>query len=274
MALSDVKKYLCDFRGRDLLPEIPEILSKLKKIEIDNNNEEAAKQIWCVEQVYHVINLYLSGYKYLEQKKHFDAWQELDRADIGLSLLRKHLDYNDNIYNLLFVEKTIYQLQKLFPYRHFTSREAVIKKRVCSVCGSEITLRNSCGHKPGEIYNGESCYRIIKDIDLLAISIVTNPFDKYTVLFPQDLEYNYGMLEQLMEHWKSPFEKWELHIVRETKEEYKSVSRNDRCPCGSGKKYKKCCLLSENDKFDHYRMLFSGKPTSFNTPITMVGTWK
>lgn len=24
--------------------------------------------------------------------------------------------------------------------------------------------------------------------------------------------------------------------------EYKKIGRNDKCPCGSGKKYKKCCL--------------------------------
>jgi len=27
----------------------------------------------------------------------------------------------------------------------------------------------------------------------------------------------------------------------------KKVGRNDPCPCGSGKKYKKCCGLHEND---------------------------
>jgi hypothetical protein len=27
---------------------------------------------------------------------------------------------------------------------------------------------------------------------------------------------------------------------------YRSVGRNDPCPCGSGKKYKKCCLLKES----------------------------
>jgi uncharacterized protein YecA (UPF0149 family) len=27
--------------------------------------------------------------------------------------------------------------------------------------------------------------------------------------------------------------------------EGKKVGRNDPCPCGSGKKYKKCCLLKE-----------------------------
>jgi uncharacterized protein YecA (UPF0149 family) len=27
--------------------------------------------------------------------------------------------------------------------------------------------------------------------------------------------------------------------------EGKKVGRNDPCPCGSGKKYKRCCLLKE-----------------------------
>lgn len=27
-----------------------------------------------------------------------------------------------------------------------------------------------------------------------------------------------------------------------------SVSRNDPCPCGSGKKYKKCCLGADEEK--------------------------
>lgn len=25
------------------------------------------------------------------------------------------------------------------------------------------------------------------------------------------------------------------------------IGRNEECPCGSGKKYKKCCLLTENE---------------------------
>ena len=27
----------------------------------------------------------------------------------------------------------------------------------------------------------------------------------------------------------------------------KKIGRNDPCPCGSGKKYKKCCINSSND---------------------------
>lgn len=36
------------------------------------------------------------------------------------------------------------------------------------------------------------------------------------------------------------------------------VGRNDRCPCGSGKKFKKCCLLSASND-DMARMLSAKK---------------
>ncbi len=34
-----------------------------------------------------------------------------------------------------------------------------------------------------------------------------------------------------------------LRIKRSIKLENKKIGRNELCPCGSGKKYKKCCLL-------------------------------
>ena len=34
----------------------------------------------------------------------------------------------------------------------------------------------------------------------------------------------------------------------------KKIGRNDPCPCGSGKKYKKCCLNYNNSRFIHYEI--------------------
>lgn len=31
--------------------------------------------------------------------------------------------------------------------------------------------------------------------------------------------------------------------------EYRKIGRNEKCPCGSGKKYKNCCLSS--NKYEH-----------------------
>lgn len=42
------------------------------------------------------------------------------------------------------------------------------------------------------------------------------------------------MLQKLAKRYK------EAHTVKVR--EYKKIGRNDECPCGSGKKYKNCCL--------------------------------
>lgn len=31
-------------------------------------------------------------------------------------------------------------------------------------------------------------------------------------------------------------------VVKQTPEKKKKIGRNEKCPCDSGKKYKKCCL--------------------------------
>jgi len=37
---------------------------------------------------------------------------------------------------------------------------------------------------------------------------------------------------------------------------FKGVQRNDTCPCGSGKKYKKCCLEETERKLTEYKLRF------------------
>lgn len=51
MNLQQIKDYLAKFNGKDLNSEIPENLIRLKKIKVEKDNQEKAKDIWCVEQV-------------------------------------------------------------------------------------------------------------------------------------------------------------------------------------------------------------------------------
>ena len=39
---------------------------------------------------------------------------------------------------------------------------------------------------------------------------------------------------------------WQRELWRELDERFKKIGRNDPCPCGSGLKYKKCCLKNGN----------------------------
>ncbi|WP_178944186.1 YecA family protein, partial [Paenibacillus odorifer] len=178
------------------------------------------------------------------------------------------------IYNLKFTENIIKEYEKLFPYEYFTSRESIVKKESCSICGEINTIRKHCGHKVGKVYMGEMCSRIVEEFEILGFSIVTNPFDKYTVLFPQDKEYNYFMLEKLMPNLKKPYDNWYVDILKEKNPEYRDIGRNDLCPCSSGIKYKKCCLNSDSGYTDHHRITLLDNPNVKPIPFTLGSTWK
>ncbi|MEO2206702.1 SEC-C metal-binding domain-containing protein [Paenibacillus pabuli] len=273
MDLLTVKNYLHNFRGTALNEDIPNHLKSLKAIEVSHNNQFVAKEIWCIEQVYKVIQGYLTAFRNLQEKKHFDAWLAFDRADIEFSFLRKHLDFQDNKFNLQFYDKMIFQYQKLFPYQYFMSREMVVKRASCSICGETVSIRRPCGHRIGEIYNGNHCGRIIEDAEFLAIAIVTNPFDKYTVLFLEGMEYNYAMLDNLLGQISGPHDDWDLDVLKEKREEYIKIGRNQPCPCNSGEKYKHCCHNTEKELFDHYRVTTHSKKSVSIIPMHTVHTW-
>jgi uncharacterized protein YchJ len=54
----------------------------------------------------------------------------------------------------------------------------------------------------------------------------------------RETEKEQTMLQKLFNGLDDNFDDKELPYVRETLK----VGRNEPCPCGSGKKYKKCCL--------------------------------
>lgn len=259
MDILQISEYLQHFKDTKLETDILDQLSEFKKNAVIQGNQEEAKHIWCLEQVYKVKEHFLSAYKQLVNKEYYSAWCLLERTDIELHFLRRHLDYSGNEYGLKFIERNVDQLQKLFPYQYFSSRESIVKKWSCSICNQVMSLRKPCGHTVGEIYNGEQCFRIAGDIEFYAVAIVTNPFDKYSVLFPEGKEYNYFMLENLMKNWTNPYKNWQLKIIMDVNEEFKGLGRNDLCVCNSNKKYKNCCLKTGGDKHEHFKILFEEK---------------
>ena len=117
------------------------------------------------------------------------------------------------------------------------------------------------------------CYRQVVDYEALAVAIVKNPFDKYTVLRPHGMEYNYFMLDNLMNNMTSPYDRFTVKIHKEKLPQYRGMSRNDECPCGSGRKYKKCCLGSAREQMDHYRINYHDNPYVKPVDSVIGGTW-
>lgn len=148
--------------------------------------------------------------------------------------------------------------EKVFPTYLYTSRESLIKSEKCSICGKKFSLRGGCNHKPGNMYMGELCLREVTDFEFLGTAIVSKPFDRYAVIHVEGQEYDYSVLEELMKTLVSPYIPWYVEEMTRKRPEILHVERNDKCPCGSGKKYKLCCMGTDKEYMQHNRITILG----------------
>lgn len=258
MTVREIEEYL-EKPNRRLDTHVLEILSKMKKQAVANGDEYTANYLWCLQQIYKIQNFYLTAFEEMKIGKFENAWNLLDRTDIEISFLDPHFEKYFGCpigvkFYIVSIQNSIKQFQKLFPYRLFTSREDIVKEEICSICGKKVSLRHGCNHRIGQLYMGEMCCHEITDIEFLAMAIVTDPFDKYAIIKVDGQEYNYDLLEQLMKILTNPFTLLNVDELKVMSPKYKNIGRNDLCPCGSGKKYKKCCLGTEKIYTKHYRI--------------------
>lgn len=226
------------------------ILNKInveKRKFVTLNKQEEAKSLWIYEQIFKIHKKYKMTFALLKNKKYYAAWCELEQIEIIINNLKRHFNYDEFKYKLHFVEKTIVNLQTIYPYRVFSSTELLIKEVKCSTCGQIISIRKSCGHQIGEIYEGDMCYRIVNKFELLGIAIVENPEHKYAVLFAEkDSEdcIGYDAIKYLMNFIENPYEDWNLLIKynRIPHENFVQSKHEELCPCGNSKSYQNCCL--------------------------------
>jgi hypothetical protein len=157
----------------------------------------------------------------------------------------------------------------LYPYRVFFSPELLSLEKRCSICNLIISPRKPCGHRVGEIYNGELTVREVTKAKVLGIAIVEKPVQKYSVLFLVDPEtgksqdhYDYSLIRYLARGLLAPFDGWDY---TETKKRhphsiFTSVKNKDSCPCESGKIYEECCLSTEGVLRPHHEFSFEKPP--------------
>lgn len=276
MTLREIEKYLSS-EHTFLDNTIGDKIEMLRQDAISHQEEEKANYCWCLKQIYKIQKEFISAVDSLKNRKYENAWDMFDCADIELGFLEGNFDIgqeNDR-YHMVFIERMIKEYQTLFPYHHFLSRECIIKAEKCSICGKPISLRHSCGHRTGKLYMGELCLREVTDIEIKALCIVTDPFDKYTYIKIPGQEYDYGMLDALIAEVHGPYDEFHVETIKILNPQYKGIGRNAPCPCGSGKKYKKCHLGTARELMDHHKVHFL-KPNLHhkNKFIGTFGTWK
>lgn len=179
----------------------------LKEKAIVHENEEEANYYWLLEHIFVVKAMFINTFSKIRSKDYENAWNLLDKIDIFISQLINNCDEAWlNQFDIGFIRTIIPEYQKLFPYKFFFSREGIIKKEICSICGEEIKLRGGCKHRVGKLYMGEICYAEVKEYEPKCIAIVTNPFDKYAILKSQNQEFDYSILERAMAKIRDPYQ--------------------------------------------------------------------
>ncbi len=279
MRIDDVREFLQGVANRteDPSSDIASILAQHKSSMVSKGDDAGAKLIWRLEQALRAQNLYIGAYAAMKKRRFYRAWCELEKAEIAVDSLEPHeVDYWSD-FRLDFIQEYIEKWQKLFPYKYFFSPEFLMLEKTCSVCRAKVSFRYPCGHRVGEIYRGEMCYRIVTEIKPLGAAIVKNPAQKYSVLFLSDTEsgekrdqYNYGLVEYAVRAVRKPFDKWNATWTQRLQphERFRHIGRNDPCPCGSNYKYKKCCLVEKGVLRPHLQFSFEKAPPA-DVPTTL-----
>jgi hypothetical protein len=272
VTIEDVKDYLrkaphnFDSRNSD---SARQLLASLKAKAVDANDQAEAKWIWCLEQIVEIQDKYIEAFHKLKTDKFYEAWCSFERVELELLFLSWHFQDPDGEFHVPFIARHTSRYQSIFPYKLFMSPELLEEEKTCTICNQVISIRNPCGHRVGEIYNGEMCSRRVTKAKILGMAIVHNPVQKYSVPFLSESSgdgkkdhYNYSVVKYLIQRLESPFHEWEVEWTkrRHPHSRFSHIGRNDPCPCESGKKYKKCCLLEEGVLRPHCQFIFHVSP--------------
>lgn len=278
MDSADVFAAVCQ-RVRDYDRNLEHAIAKRKQEAISAEDEVTANLLWCYEAIYRLKLRYLTAFRHMKLACTSPATTEEGEAESLKAVLYEAAWFDliacENLANALarnyFIEGSAFgdydvdsivsdveRLQTLFPYRFFFSRESVVKRAECSICGAEPSIRHPCGHIPGRVYCGRLCQRIITKMELGAISIVTNPHDKECICKVHGKPFDYSLLDDVVSHVE-PYAKWSCIEEQRLLPQYQGLDEGTMCPCGSGLPIEECIRKNEVSHYGKHFSIVLGK---------------
>ena len=260
------RNMLLNYKGRtdNVLPvEFWKQLARIKEEYVDQGDQLGAKAAWCLETVGRIQDNFISAFMSMRAGEYRTAWDLLDQCEGAINSVARHFIEEQDEFGIRYIGVHTRQLQELFNLKWGFSPGLLFEEVLCSICQQKLTLRGDCGHEIGEIYNGEICGRVVTEVSLLHISLVDNPAQKSSVIWPDDDgAAQFELLRNLVNELLSPWDSWRYYkeIRRRHHPAFKGVGRNDSCPCGSEVKYKRCCMNKDTvPDFPHYRFTFDAE---------------
>jgi hypothetical protein len=238
------------------------------------NDPAALNALWSIEAFAQAMALYVDAFRKMKSGEHYEAWRALEQVEITLASGARNL-FMPELQPLIAERAATTALwQSLFPYRFFFSPGMIKQDWACSICGKKSTPIDPCGHITGRVYAGEFCSRLVKKVELLEISIVTEPVQKYSVLFPKGKTYNYDLVDVVLGQLKAPFDRWggEWGYKRHDHSLFPDVDLDARCPCGSDLRYSECCRPNSGVRLKHFTLFGDDPRVAPNDRV--VGTYR
>lgn len=237
------------------LEDLDDVINGAKKRAVNQGQQHEAELLWQAQTVALIQREFMSAFMLLKSRNYYEAWNTFERCEVKTAaLLRHYCVPSGDPHRIQYINEMTAKWQELYPYKAFFSPEFLKKKVVCSICNAPVTPRRNCGHKKWGVYDGEMCYHIVVETQVLSISIVDKPVQKYSVAFLVDEEsgntrdhYNYSNIQFLIDRLASPFHGWKAdHTTRTlTKADLDQISSAASCPCASGKRFGNCCIGKE-----------------------------
>jgi len=253
------------------------VIANAKMAAIERKDESEAFQIWCAQMIDSIQRSFIGAFNNLKVGLFYEAWCQFERCEIDILSLTRHYPHTEeDPHRIAYIEEMICRWQALYPYKVFFSPELLKKRMECSICGARVSPRSDCGHEKSKIYLGEMCYHKVTEVEVLGISVVQNPVQRYSVAFlsagkdgePVD-HYNYGNIKFIAERLDSAFHGWDSHLTTRTivASEVAHLDPVQPCPCLSGKNFGDCCKGKGEITVPHLQFQLYVQPSK-NLPAT------
>lgn len=249
----------------------PEAIAEAKRTALANDDESEAFMLWCVQTIDLIQRGFIAAFESLKEGSYYQAWCQFERCEIEmLSLKRHHAHAEGDPHRIAYIEEMIRRWQALYPYKVFFSPELLKKRVECSICGAKVSPSSQCGHEKGAIYRGEMCHHRVTEVQMLSISVVKNPVQRYSVAFlssgnegePKD-HYDYGNVKFVVDRLESPFHGWDSFQTTRTiaASDVAHLDQRQLCPCLSGKAFGECCGGKSELTVPHLQIRFYVQPS-------------
>lgn len=254
---------------REQIDQLKNDLTIAKK-EYKSSHEEVLNEFYVLSRFVDMLSSYCDLWMKIIKMEFSSSWNSLQDALDQLRQVKKFSSRDTN-QDISFFENQLLELEKLYPYNVFCSVGITVEWFACSICGKDIDTFD-CPHTKGELYQGQMAYGIAHNIiETDHVAMVKHPADKRCVVVYDDNGKQFKLIRFLSElittNKLQPFDFGELQFSKKKvkNHEFQKKERNSPCYCGSGKKFKKCCISKEYVDGDHVDIV--AKPTNIEEII-------